>query len=78
MHFWAFTKQDAIMLAKALYDEGLLVLTLAPTDDGGERWNIEAGIRYSVNEVTSNNIVEKFVRLAAGKNAIYDGWGTSI
>ncbi|MGA2543160.1 MAG: ribonuclease E inhibitor RraB [Verrucomicrobiota bacterium] len=79
LHFWAFKKQDAVNLAKSLYDHGLLVLTLAPVpDDEGERWNIEAGIKDTVQDLTSPSNVRKFVELAAQFNALFDGWGTVV
>jgi hypothetical protein len=79
LHFWAFKKQDAVMLAKSLYDRGLLVLALAPApDDEGERWSIEAGMKDTVVHVTSPAVVRQFVELAAEFNALFDGWGTAV
>lgn len=79
LQFWAFAKQDAILLAKTLYDEKLLILTLAPVrDDTRVRWNIEAELKDSVDNLTSFCMVKKFVELAARFNAVYDGWGTAV
>jgi len=78
LHFWAFAKQDAVSLAKALYDGDLLILTLAPVPDQEGRWNIEAGVKDSVDSLTSFSMVKKFVELAARYNAVYDGWGTVV
>jgi len=78
LHFWAFRRQDAVMLAKALYDDGLIVLALAHVPDDGDRWNIEAGIKETVENLTGAPMVRKFVELAAQFDAIYDGWGMSV
>ena len=79
LHFWAFKRQEAVMLAKALYDEGLIVLALAPLPDDDEgRWNVEAGIKETVEHLTTLAVVRKFAELAAQFNAIYDGWGMSL
>ena len=79
LHFWAFNKRDAVMRAKALYDDGLLVLALAPVPNvEDERWNVEAGAKDSVEHLTSEGPVRKFVELAAKYNAKYDGWGTLV
>jgi hypothetical protein len=79
LHFWAFAKQDAVLLAKALYDAGLLILALAPVPADQEgKWNIEAGVKDSVDSLTSFSMVKKFVELAAHYNAVYDGWGTVV
>jgi regulator of RNase E activity RraB len=47
-------------------------------DDEGERWNIEAGIKDTVQDLTSPSNVRKFVELAAQFNALFDGWGTVV
>lgn len=79
LHFWAFSKKNAVMLAKALYDQGLLVLALAPAPDNErERWNIEAGFKDTVDNLTSQQQVKRFVELAAQFDSLYDGWGTLV
>jgi Regulator of ribonuclease activity B len=78
LHFWAFSQKDAAMLAQALYEEGLLVLVLAPPPSGESEWNIEAGLQDSVENLTSLLNVKRFVELAAKFNALYDGWGTVV
>jgi regulator of RNase E activity RraB len=79
LHFWAFKHQDAVRPAKSLYDRGLLVLTLAPaTDVEGERWNVEAGTKDTVQNLTSPAVVKQFVELAAEFDALFDGWGTMV
>ena len=79
LHFWAFTRQDAVLLAKALYDEGLLILTLGPiSNDKEKKWNIEAGTKESVDRLTSLPEVKRYVELAARFNSVYDGWGATF
>jgi len=79
LHFWASKQEDAVMLAKALYNNGLLVLTLAPvSNEPADKWNIEAGTETTVENLTSPSVVQRFVKLAAEFNATYDGWGTLV
>jgi len=78
LHFWAFSKQTAVMLAKALYDEGLMVLVLTLVDGEESRWTVEAGIKDTIEHLTSLPVVKRFVELAAEFDSIYDGWGTQL
>lgn len=78
LHFWAFNKQNAAMLAKALYENGLMVLTLSQVRSEDSRWTVEAGIKDSIGHLTSPSVVKKFVELAAEFDSIYDGWGVAI
>jgi hypothetical protein len=52
LHFWAFNKKTAVMLAKSLYDQGLLVLALSPVESEDSRWTVEAGIKDTVEHLT--------------------------
>ena len=78
LHFWSFSKQTAVMLAKALYDQGLLVLALSQVDSDNSRWTVEVGISDTIEHLTSDLVVRKFVELAAEYDSLYDGWGTTI
>jgi regulator of RNase E activity RraB len=78
LHFWAFSKQTAVMLAKALYDHGLLVLALSPVDGEESQWTVDAGTKDTVENLSSLPVVKKFVELAAEFDSTYDGWGTTV
>ena len=79
-HFWADTQESAALLAKELYGRGYLILVIAPVDDedGSKMWNVEAGIRRTLEDSASARVTEDLVRLAARFDATYDGWGASI
>ena len=79
-HFWCKDRQSAALLAKELYDRGLLVLTIAPvsTDNNSVIWNVEAGVSQSPRAAVSLKLVEELTRLAAQFESVYDGWGTLV
>jgi Regulator of ribonuclease activity B len=78
-HFWAFTHNDAIALAKRLYDEGYIVLVLSPVKEKEDIfWNLEARKREIVSEVINSENSENLVMLADTYDSTYDGWGTSV
>ena len=79
-HFWANSQQEAVMLAKELYDRGFLVLAVSPVnnEEGPKLWNVEAGVEQAPSVAASRETSEDLTRLAARFDAVYDGWGTSI
>ena len=79
-HFWANTQGEAVMLAKALYDCGYLVLVISPvpTEDGASLWNVEAGLKQPPTDAASKELSEKLTRLAGRFDSVYDGWGTTV
>ena len=79
-HFWANSQREAAMLAKELYDRGFLILAIFPVDleDGAKLWDVEAGLTQSAAAAASQQVSEDLTRLAAGFEATYDGWGTSV
>jgi hypothetical protein len=80
LHFWAPSQRDAAMLGRALNEKGFLVLMLAPTNpkDGPQRWNVEVGIRQSIDLTVRREFVEELVRMASEFSSELDGWGTSL
>jgi len=78
VHFWADSQKGASDLGSELYRLGYRVLVLGPAADGSQRWNLEAGIRATLESVVSRETIELLVRLAAESGASYDGWGTSV
>jgi regulator of RNase E activity RraB len=80
LHFWAWNQKDASLLAKALYEKGLIILVLSPAniEDDPNCWNIEAGINKTIEEITDRSTTEELIKLADEFNAEFDGWGTSI
>ncbi|HEU0124241.1 MAG TPA: ribonuclease E inhibitor RraB [Bryobacteraceae bacterium] len=79
-HFWAWTQRDAAALGRSLYQMGFLVRLLAPApiDADPDRWAIESGAKIPLTQALGDELAEKLVKLAAGENAVFDGWGTSI
>ncbi|MBX3268074.1 MAG: ribonuclease E inhibitor RraB [Acidobacteria bacterium] len=78
-HFWADMHEDAIAFAKRLYDEGFLVLVIAPVaDENGTTWNLEVRKRETVKDVIGEPKTAYLVELANQYNALYDGWGTQV
>ena len=80
-HFWSKTQRDAALLAHELYRRGFLILVLAPAAprEGSEyTWNVEAGLKDSIERTTSGEVARELVSLAASFNSKYDGWGTAV
>jgi regulator of RNase E activity RraB len=79
-HFWAYDESGATSFAEALVPKGfrILVKRYSPSPKDDKKWNIEAGIRQSINLTLRREFTESLVLLAASHNSHYDGWGTSI
>jgi regulator of RNase E activity RraB len=78
-HFWAQEQDDAVAFAKQLYDEGFLILVIAPVvDDDGTTWDLEVQMSEPIKKVVSEQKTKYLVRLADKFNSVYDGWGTSL
>jgi regulator of RNase E activity RraB len=79
-HFWANSQNEAVMLAKALYDSGYLILAISPvvTEDGSTLWNVDAGIKQPPNVAASKQLSEELTPLAGRFDSVYDGWGTTV
>ncbi len=78
-HFWAFEHEDAVILAKHLYEKGYSVLVISPVSDGEDiSWNVEARKFECVRDIVSTENTETLVNLAAKHNSVYDGWGTTV
>jgi hypothetical protein len=80
LHFWAWGQPMAVNVGHALYKRGYVVLRLgqASVPDDPTRWNIEAGAKLSIQQVTDGTFVQEMIALAGGFGAEYDGWGTSL
>ncbi len=80
-HFWSKTQRDAALLANDLYKRGFMLLVLAPAarKDGSDyKWNVEAGVKDSVEHAVREDVVRDIVELATSRNSRYDGWGTTV
>jgi Regulator of ribonuclease activity B len=79
-HFWAWSKQYAAGLAKALEDRGFLVLSkrsaTSPSDPS--IWNVEATIKQSIELTLRHEFSDELVRVANEYYGRYDGWGTGV
>lgn len=75
-HFWAPGQRPAALLARSLYERGLLVLVISPTEKGV--WNVEAGGKRTLEEAGGEQTTREFVGLAARFECTYDGWGASV
>jgi hypothetical protein len=80
LHFWAWGQPSSVRLAQELYKRGFTVLLLKPAQrpDDADLWNVEAGAMDSILHVTTEEFTAMLTDLAAGFDAVYDGWGTSI
>lgn len=80
-HFWSRTQRDAALLSHELYRRGFFLLVLAPATPkvGSElKWNVEAGVKDTVEHAASDDVARELVEVAASFNSRYDGWGTSV
>ena len=80
VQFWAWSQQDAALLARELYKKGFLVKHISPSPEPGDEklWSIEAGAQVIPEEILGDEFTEGMVRLAARFDSVYDGWGTSV
>ena len=83
LHFWAQGREAAERLSNALASLGYPVSRTNPSSDGQAVsnscvWNVESSVLLTPSLTLSASFTEEMVRLAAGHNAIYDGWGTAI
>ena len=79
-HFWAWSSDDAASLAGALAAKGFRLLAQRPAGAASDPslWNVEAGIRQSIELTLRREFTEEMARTAALHSAQYDGWGTSV
>ncbi len=79
-HFWAWSEEDGAGLAKALRDRGFVILSQGPaaSSKGDALWNVEAGIKQSIELTLRREFTDELVRVAAMHSGSYDGWGMSI
>jgi Regulator of ribonuclease activity B len=75
-HFWAWSKEDAAGLTKALEDRGFLVHSKRSTTSSGDPslWNIEATIKQSIELTLRHEFTDELVRVAAQYCGRYDEW----
>jgi len=79
-HFWTWTHEDAVRIAEELTHRGFVIQTrrAAPSSSDPTLWNIEAGIKQSIDLTLRSEFTDELVRLAAAHSSRYDGWGTQI
>ena len=78
-HFWVSEHEDAVAFAKRLFDEGFLLLVIAPVEDENKTaWNVEARRRAKIKEVISKGNTEYLAKVADNFNGLYDGWGVRV
>jgi hypothetical protein len=80
-HFWSKSQRDAALLSNELYKRGFLLLVLAPAapKEGSEfTWNVEAGVKDSIEHAASDEVARELLELAAAFHSRYDGWGSSV
>jgi Regulator of ribonuclease activity B len=79
-HFWAWSKEDAAGLAEALTTRGFRILTQSPAASSNDPslWNVEAGIKQSIELTLRREFTDELVRVASDHSGRYDGWGTCV
>jgi hypothetical protein len=79
-HFWTWSKEDAAGLTEALATRGFRILAQGPTASSNDPclWNVEAGIRQSIELTLRHEFTDQLVRIAAAHSGRYDGWGTRV
>jgi hypothetical protein len=75
IHFFCPDRAAAMCLTADLESELGCEVNANPSNDG---WSLEAKKTISPHQLTSSEMTEKLVRLAAQHNSQFDGWGTSI
>ena len=77
-HFWTWSEEDAVGLGEALTVRGFQVLKQHPAASDPSLWNLEAGIRQSIELTLRREFTDELVRVAVNHSGKYDGWGTSV
>ena len=79
-HFWTWSKEDAAGLAEALTTCGFRILAQRPAASSNDPslWNVEAGIKQSIELTLRREFTDELVRVAADHSGRYDGWGTCV
>ena len=79
-HFWTWSKEEAAGLAEVLTTRGFRILAqgLAASSNDPALWNVEAGIKQSIELTLRREFTDELVRVAAGHSGRYDGWGTCV
>jgi len=77
--FHTASEDAAIALSAVLQSHGICDLSISRADEAGNHpWTVQGSVTSSVSHFTSEAQVERFVRLAAEHDALFDGWGTSL
>ena len=77
--FHTASEDAAITLSAVLQSHGIRDLSISHSDGAGSHpWTVQGSVTSSVSHFTSEAQVERFVRLAAEHDALFDGWGTSL
>lgn len=76
--FYAADESDARRLAAALESEAFREVNVTEPHDMVDAWSVTAELEMSVDEMINPLWTDHVVRLAAGCNAEYDGWGTAV
>jgi regulator of RNase E activity RraB len=77
--FHTSSEDAAIALSAALQSHGVRDLSISHSDEASRHpWTIQGSVTSSISHFTSEEQVERFVRLAAEHDALFDGWGTSL
>ena|SRR6202035_4548163 len=77
--FHTASEDVAIALSAVLQSHGICDISIAHSDEAGSHpWTVQGSVTSSVSHFTSEEQVERFVRLAAEHDALFDGWGTSL
>jgi hypothetical protein len=79
-HFCARSKEDAAGLATALLARGFFIISQGPVASSNVPllWNVEAGVRQSIELTRRREFTDELVRAAAEHSGRYDGWRTCI
>jgi hypothetical protein len=77
--FHTGSEDAAIALSAALQSHGVRDLSISHSDEESiHPWTVQGAVTSSVSHFTSEEQVERFVRLAAEHDALFDGWGTCL
>jgi regulator of RNase E activity RraB len=79
-HFWVGSKEKADLLTAALAKHGFQVKASRRSVTADKRlpWNLELGLRQSIELTLRQELTDELVRTAARFDGRYDGWGTAI
>ncbi len=74
LRFKAVDEGDAAGLGRLLFAKGLRLMTMVPERQTDGTFEVRAGVKHNLREITLEPFICDLITLASGVRAIYEGW----